>query len=221
MISKVKLHDLSHPIFHNCPGWPDYAPTCINHDYRGGIHGFNAETMSLNTHTSTHIDVPFHFYDQGETIDRMPLESFAGPGVFLDLRPMEPDSVIDAERLKPFADRIEPGDIVLINTGWSGRRSFTDEYLHRWPYLDESGAKFLAEAKIKAVGSDGLSIGGWGPEKARPSHLCLLGRGIVLIEEVFFPEEVMDGQKRFVTAFPLLLSGCGGSPVRLVAYDFG
>ncbi len=111
MISKVKLHDLSHPIFHNCPGWPDYAPTCINHDYRGGIHGFNAETMSLNTHTSTHIDVPFHFYDQGETIDRMPLESFAGPGVFLDLRPMEPDSVIDAERLKPFADRIEPGEI--------------------------------------------------------------------------------------------------------------
>lgn len=216
----TKLYDLSHPMYHNCPGWPDYAPNVINHDYRAAVHGFNAETLTFNTHTATHIDVPYHFFDDGDTIDKLPLDRFAGPGVFIDLRPMELDSVISAEKLKPFINRVEPGDIVLINTGWAARRDFTDEYLHRWPYLDESGAVLLSEAGVKAVGVDGLSMGGWGAEKARPCHLHLLSRGIILIEEVLFPEAVMDGKKRFVSAFPLHLAGCGGSPVRLVAYEF-
>ena len=48
--------------------------------------GFNAETLRLNTHTGTHVDVPFHFDDDGPPIDRMPLPAFAGPAAFLDLR---------------------------------------------------------------------------------------------------------------------------------------
>ena len=31
--------------------------------------------------------VPFHFYDDGRTVDRMPLERFYGPAVLVDLAP--------------------------------------------------------------------------------------------------------------------------------------
>jgi kynurenine formamidase len=47
-----------------------------------------------------------------------------------------------------------------------------------------------------------------------------LARRILLIGEINFTEEIMDGRKHYVMAFPLLLPGAGGSPVRLVAVDF-
>ena len=79
----------------------------------------------------------------------------------------------------------------------------------------------MAEAGVRAVGTDTLSLGGWGaPEKGCPCHLVLLKNDIVIIEEINYPEAVMDGKKRFVTAFPLLLKGGSGCPVRVVAYDF-
>jgi kynurenine formamidase len=48
--------------------------------------GFNAETPTLNPHTATNADVPYHFDDYGPSIERMPLTAFAAPAVFLDLR---------------------------------------------------------------------------------------------------------------------------------------
>jgi kynurenine formamidase len=190
-------------------------------NYRRAVDGFNAETLTFNTHTGTHIDVPYHFYDEGDTIEKLPLEKFAGTAVFLDLRGVvKADTPINEDIIKPFKDRIDPGDMVLMNTGWSAKRDITEDFLFHWPYVDGSGADFLISLGVKAVGLDGLSVGGWGAEKARPCHLKLLAQKIVLIEEIFFPEEVMDGKKRFVTAFPLLLPGHGGSPVRLVAIEF-
>jgi kynurenine formamidase len=220
-MKKVKFYDLTQPIYHNCPSFPTYAPVVVNQDYRSVLNGFNAETVTFSTHTVTHIDTPYHLYDDGETVDKVPLDRFAGPGVFIDLRPMEPDAVIGVQQLQPHLSKIEPGDVVLLNTGWWQKRGFNKEYLYQFPYVDEAGAKLLADAGAKAVGLDSISIGGWGSrEKARPAHEVLLSRGIIVIETVRFPEEIMDGRKHFVSAFPLLLLGAGGCPARVVAYDF-
>jgi kynurenine formamidase len=217
----AKFYDLTQPLYHDCPGWATYPPVSVTRNYRSAVDGYNAETVTFNTHAGTHIDVPFHFFDQGETVEKVNLENFAGEGVFLDLRDkVTADSAIGVDLLKPFKDRIKPGCFVLLNTGWSSKRAISEQYLYKWPYLDGPGAEFLVSLGIKGVGIDGLSIGGWGPEKARPCHLVLLKKKVVIIEEVLFPEEVMDGKNHYVMAFPLLITGCGGCPVRLVAADF-
>jgi len=215
-----KLYDLSQPLFHNCPGWPDYDPTTVSVDYRIALHGFNAETLRMNTHTGTHLDVPRHFFEDGKTVDQVPLETFMGPAVFCDLRHKPADTPITAGDLAPFLSRFTPGDLVILNTGFGKKRGFTDEYLHKWVYLSGDGAKLLVKAGVKGVGIDALSIGGWGgPEKGRPCHEALLGAGVFVMEELFIPDELMDGKKRLVSAFPLLLRECGGAPARVVAYE--
>jgi kynurenine formamidase len=220
-MNKVKFYDLTQPIYHNCPSFPTYAPVIVSRDFCSVQNGYNAETVTFSTHTVTHIDTPYHLFDDKETVDRVPLDRFAGWGVFIDLRPIEPDTAIGVEHLQPHLSKIEPGDVVMLDTGWWEKRGFNEDYLHRFPYLDRPGAKLLADAGAKVVGIDSISIGGWGSrEKARPSHEELLGRGIIIIETVRFPEEIMDGRKHFVTAFPLLLLGVGGCPARVVAYDF-
>ena len=72
---------------------------------------------------------------------------------------------------------------------------------------------------MSGVGIDALSIGGWGgPEKGAPSHEALLSAGKVVIEELLVPDELV-GRRCFLTAFPVLLSGCGGAWARAVAWE--
>jgi arylformamidase len=215
-----RLWDLSQPVYHGAPAWAEYEPPNLAHNYRRQAEGFNAETLTLNTHTGTHVDVPFHFDDAGATIEQMPLSAFAAPAVFVDLRervragePIGPDTL--AGRLEGLCD----GDIAVLVTGWGERRAVSEEYLKRWPYLDGEGARALLERGVSGVGIDALSIGGWGgPEVGEPSHTVLLGAGKVVIEELRVPEEIV-GRRCFMTAFPVLLAGCGGAWARAVAWE--
>lgn len=221
MRKPVKLYDLSQPLFHNCPGWAEYKPARINHDYLSAVHGFNAEYLSCNTHTATHLDVPYHFFEDGKTVEQIPLDGYAGEAAFLDLRGLEPDTPIGVDLLEPLMAGIEGAEIAIINTGWWEKTAWTHEYVHAWPYLDGPGAELLAKGGVKAVGCDTISLGGWGsPEKGRPCHEVLLGAEIIIIEELRIPDELMDGRRLWVSAFPILMPGCGGAMVRAVGYEF-
>ncbi|MDR2455474.1 MAG: cyclase family protein [Deltaproteobacteria bacterium] len=221
-VAKVRLFDLSQVIYHGCPAYPKMAVPQITRTSHRVREGYNAETMTVSTHLVTHVDTPEHFYDGTGDSATLPLERCWGPGVFIDARgKVGPDEPVGLTMLMGSMDLISEGDFVLINTGWCRRRGFEADYMRAWPYLDGEGAAALRDKKVKAVGIDSLSLGGYGSkEKARPCHEILLGAGILILEEVFFPEEVMDGKKRLVSAFPLKIAGASASPVRLVAYDF-
>lgn len=203
-----RLWDLSQPLAHDGPAWAEYDPPVVSRNYRREAEGFNAETLTLNTHTGTHVDVPYHFDSAGATVDQMPLSAFAAPAVFVDLRDrVGAGEPIGPEVLEPLPSELAPGDIAVLVTGWGSRRDVTEEFLKRWPYLDGGGAELLVSRGVSGVGIDALSIGGWGgPEKGEPSHLVLLGQGKVIIEDLRVPEELL-GRRCFVTAFPVLLEG--------------
>jgi kynurenine formamidase len=219
-INTDRMWDLSQPVARDGPAWAEYDPPVVSRNYRFAAEGFNAETLTLNTHTGTHVDVPFHFDDAGATIDQVPLEAFAAPAVFIDLRSrVRAGEAIGRDQLEPLPELLAPGDIAVLVTGWGERRAVTDEYLKGWPYLDGAGAQLLVDHGLSAVGIDALSVGGWGgPEKGQPSHNALLGAGKTIIEELRIPEELV-GRRCFLTAFPVLLQGCGGAWARAVAWE--
>lgn len=219
-ISTHRVWDLSQPVAHDGPAWAEYDPPIIQHNYRRAAEGFNAETVTLNTHTGTHVDVPYHFDDHGPAIEQMPLTAFAAPAVFMDLRErVRPDQPIGPAELGDTIERLNEGDIAVLVTGWGERRAISEEYLKRWPYLGGEGAELLLGRGISGVGIDALSIGGWGAtEKGEPAHVVLLSAGRIIIEELHIPEELV-GRRCFITAFPVLLKGCGGAWTRAVAWE--
>ncbi|MGH8165240.1 MAG: cyclase family protein [Rhodanobacteraceae bacterium] len=215
------FYDLSQPIFHDAPQWPEYDPVVVSRRHTIAYEGFNAERLELTTHSGTHVDVPFHFFENGATVDQIPVDAFTGPCVALDLRHKAPASVIGRDDLSRFAGSIEPGTIVLIKTGWGDKRAVTSEYLKAWPYLDRQAAEYLVERDVKGVGTDTLSIGGIGEsERSRAPHLPLLGAKKFIIEDMRIPDELLDGKKRFLCAFPILIAGAGAGWARPVAWDF-
>jgi kynurenine formamidase len=215
-----RMWDLSQPVAHDGPCWPEQTPPAIRHNERAAVGGFNVETIEMTDHTGTHVDAPFHHDDAAATIDRMPIETFAGPALFIDLRDqVEPAMEIGPEQLEGRLGDLREGDFAILVTGWGDKRAVTEEFLERYPFLGGPGADLLLEHRVAGVGIDALSIGGWGgPEVGVPAHAALLGAGLPIFEELHVPAELV-GRRAFLSAFPILLAGCGGAPVRAVAWE--
>ena len=189
--------------------------------YMLAVQGVNKELVRISTHTGTHCDAPYHFFDDGQTIDQVPLETYVGRAIVLDLRAKQPGSAIERRDIEPSAARIAPGDIVLLNTGGGHRRSNTAAFLTEYVYLSGAGAELLVECGVKGVGIDAVSMGGYDdPKKAGPPHRALLGNGKFIVEELYFPDEVMDERERLFVAAPVKLQGCSGAWTRAALWEF-
>jgi kynurenine formamidase len=84
------------------------------------------------------------------------------------------------------------------------------------------GANYLVERKIKGIGVDTLSTGGYGDEHVEgDAHKELLSNGKLLLEDIHIPEELLDRQQRHFAAFPILIANAGGSWARAIVWDTG
>jgi kynurenine formamidase len=218
-----RIYDLSQPVFTNCPQYPDEnpRPAQIRLFYMLAVQGVNKEIVEISTHTGTHCDAPYHFFEDGKTIDEIPLETYIGPATILDLRNKTPGSAIERADVERFAERIAEGDVVLLNTGWGHKRANTTEFLTKYVYLGGEAAQYLVDRGVKGVGIDAVSLGGYNdPSKAVPAHKAMLGNGKFIVEELYFPDEVMDGSKRLFVAAPVKLRGCSGAWTRAALWEF-
>ncbi|HEY8314642.1 MAG TPA: cyclase family protein [Candidatus Baltobacteraceae bacterium] len=218
-----RIYDMSQPVFGNCPQYPDDnpRPAQVRLFYMQAVQGVNKEIVEISTHTGTHCDAPYHFFDDGKTIDEIPLDTYVAPAVVIDLRGGKAGSAIERAEIEPLAGALEPGDIALLNTGWGHMRANTKEFLMEYRWLSGDGAQFLVERGARGVGIDAVSLGGYGdPKKAGPAHRTMLGNGKFIVEELYFPDEVVDGVKRLFVAAPVKLRGCGGAWTRAMLWEF-
>lgn len=216
------VYDLSQPVFSDCPQYPDKnpRPAQIRLFYMQAVQGVNKEIVEISTHTGTHCDAPYHFFAGGKTIDEIPLATYIAPGLVIDVRGKTPGSALEREDLEHALDQLAPGDVALLNTGWGQKRSNTAEFLTQYVYLGEGGARALLERGVAGVGIDAVSLGGYDdPAKAAPAHRIMLGAAKFIVEELCFPDAVMDGHKRLFVAVPIKLRGCGGAWTRAMLWE--
>jgi arylformamidase len=186
----------------------------------GGAH---VQRYSAATHVGTHVDAPLHFVPDGTTIDDLPLDRFAGAGVVLDLERDEPGeiSLAAVQAAAAEAGGLEPGDIVLVRTGWGRHYDDADAY-QRYPWLAADVGAWLLEQEVEFLGVDTLS-----PDRPRamrpdgwddyPLHRTLLPEGVLIAEHLYL--EDVAGQRLELFGFPMKLEGGDGAPIRMVGRD--
>ena len=142
-----------------------FFPGVKREDLPNGL-GWAVETLTLTTHSGTHLDAPYHYHptmDRGKpslTIDEIPLEWCFGDGVLLDFRHKADGDRITAEDVEKELRRIEyeikPMDIVLIQTGadtaWG-----SPQYLIKGAGMTRESTLFLTERGVKITGIDAWS----------------------------------------------------------------
>jgi kynurenine formamidase len=215
---------------------------------RPGGFQFAEDTVVMPLHIGTHIDALCHawcddclyngFSGQGTRsttgalrcgVDKM--SPIVTRGVLLDLvrlhgAALSPRASIGRNDLQRAADAasvvIEPGDAVLIRTGWqetvgaSAAVSFDEE-----PGIDVDAALWLAEAGVAMVGADNFAIEAipFPVGTVFPVHQRLIRDfGVPLLEGLVLQPLTDHDQAQFLfVAAPLPVAGGTGSPLAPVA----
>lgn len=207
----MKLIDLSHPLTDGGPAFPGDPTPAIRPFTHLATHQYNLTQVQMGTHTGTHLDAMFHFFDDGRTIDRMPLDWFYGPARVLPV-PKAPGAEITAEDLRGHESHLTPGARILLNTGWH-RRYGNPEFFEAFPSLTLEAAHYLVSRKIRLLGMD---LPTPGKDWLELHHILLAADAEVVLVESLNNLDVLPDTFTFI-GFPLNFSGRDGSPIRAVA----
>lgn len=204
-----RIYDISVPIRSGglvYPGNPDIEITLQQAVAKGA--SANVSTIRFGSHTGTHADASRHFFDDGQPVDKIPLERLIGPALLIKFG----DDVRSIGAAELQAHDLTGHKRILLGTRNSAllsRREFVKDYT----YLAPDGAQYLVDKGVELVGIDYLSIEQFHSGHHR-THRTLLERSVVIVEGLDFSVPA-SGEYQFI-CLPLRLEGCDGAPARAV-----
>jgi arylformamidase len=161
-------------------------------------------------HAGTHIDAPYHLDDQGYSVDKVPLDKLCGKIQVLQIN----DSIdLITKEILLGSGFIQGTERLLLKTKNSRKWiNSSSQFDHNYAAIDSTAATFLADAGIKFVGIDYLSISPYNDLKV--PHQILLKAGIVILENAYLVN--VEPGEYTLFCLPLNLVGTDGSPVRAI-----
>jgi arylformamidase len=189
--------------------WPDNPPVQIERflDIDRGDTA-NVSKLSLGAHTGTHVDAPVHFFPNGEGVDTIPFSATIGRARVIEIG----DPVaITPEELR--GHEIRPGERILFKTRNSSRCWRTDAFCEDFVYISQQAARHLVAHRVRTVGVDYLSVGGFRRDGVETHHE-LLEAGVWIIEGLNL-SEVEPGTYQLI-CLPLRIERGDGAPARAV-----
>ena len=206
--------DISVPMYSGMVHWPDNPAVRIERiqDLSRG-DAANVSRLELGAHTGTHMDAPRHFLADGAGLDELPLDATIGPARVI---PIVHPNAIHPEELE--GHRLRAEERVLFRTRNSGRCWKTDRFVEDFVYISAAAAKYLVQRKVRTVGIDYLSVGGYAHDGVE-THQILLGAGLWLIEGLNLAA-VEPGAYELV-CLPLRVAGADGAPARAILRPCG
>lgn len=208
----MNVIDLTHFIAPDMPVYPGTEPPSVREATSIAADGFAEKLLTMYSHTGTHMDAPGHMLAGHHTLDQLPIDTFVGPGVVIDLS-ARLSGPITPQELVAYAGRLEHADFALFHTGWSLRWG-RDDYYAEFPTLSEEAARWLCGFELKGVGFDCISVD---PVGASPMviHHILLGHDMVIIENLCGLDSLV-GREFMFSCLPLKIPDSDGSPIRAV-----
>ena len=209
--------DLTWPLSPAVPRIASFPPPRIEHIASIPDRPLNISELQMIVHTGTHVDSPRHFYNDGPAFQDIPLERLMGAGVVWRLESplyglIEP---ADLQRMRP---RLEPGDILALDTGAAARVGTPDYDRHA--SLSVAAADWLVQQKVKLVAVDmptpDIAIDRRPAGFIWPVHRILLRDGVLIAEQVTNLASLAGKRAEFMFC-PLNIADCDGAPARVLA----
>lgn len=183
----------------------------------------------MTTQCFTHIESKAHFYEDGRTIDEVPLDWFFNDGVVIDMMHKQPGEGVTAEDLEKSKADIREGDTIIIRTGWTDRTFGTREFWADLIHLTEDAGDWIVSKKPRALMQDFMTdisplkkcecCDGFIPEpKFCPNHFKFMGADMLLIEWCTNLGAITKPRVQ-VVALPLRIKGTEGAPARVIVVE--
>ena len=181
--------DITRTISPTMAVWPGDSPFSAEVIMKMGRgDSVNLTTLTLSSHTGTHVDAPYHFVNDDAPLDKVPLEPYLGPATVVTVRqeagPLTPASFPNlnwatVERL-----------LVHSAAGELPANQFPAQFVYPSPEL----ADFMAGHGVVLFGSDAPSMDDLQSETL-PGHKALRRNRIAILEGLLLTG-VPDGPLR-------------------------
>lgn len=233
MIPKIKYNRHKDSIYEML----NFFPGATKEDLPKGL-GWQTETLTLGTHSGTHVDAPIHYHptmnngERSATIDEIPLERFMGHGVVIDISDKPDGYLITSEdlkeKLKEINYTLKEGDVVLVKTGAADKWG-TKEFLIAGAGMGKEATLWLIEQGIMLVGTDAWS---WDRplgyiaedfQRTKDSSLIWEGHFAGIEKEYYHMEKLTNLDKLpshgfFFIGFPIKIKAASAGWIRAVAF---
>jgi len=153
----LQFYELSHPWGMYTPIFPGYEEIKLERITYHAKQGVMTHKITTIFHTSTHVNAPIHLLPGKQAVGELALDRFFGTGVVLSI-PKGKWELIEPQDLEKAEPKVEPDDIVLINTGWHKKYSDSKEYFGHGPGLSRRAAEWLVARRPKLVGVDTATV---------------------------------------------------------------
>ena len=206
--------DISLTIHPGMPYWPDNPAVSVEPS-QCLAHGdvCNVSKMTIGTHTGTHVDGLNHFIKGAIGVDKMPLEATIGKARVIEIQDHQQITVAEIE-----PHNLQAGERILFKTRNSDRALKSDRFVEDFVHISTDAAKYLAEKKVRTVGVDYLSVGGYQGNVVEVHH-ALLGSGIWAIEGLDL-SRVEAGEYELI-CLPIKLKDGDGGLARAILKPLG
>ena len=212
----MQIFDVSRALSNDLAPWPGDTPFHFELKWKMAKGApVNVGAVRMGVHNGTHADAPFHFEQGGITIERMPLETYLGDAVVVDLtRFFETDRTrkITIADIESSSDALVRAPRLLLKTGvWKNSKVFPESI----PVIAADVPEWLRARKVKLIGLDLPSVDPIDAKKL-VNHHALAAAGIAIVESLDL-SEVEAGTYHF-SALPLRISGGDAGPVRAILW---
>ena len=209
--------DLSHVLNEQLPNVPFFPSPKFRRIMSQPEHPLNVTEIQMVVHLGTHVDAPRHFFSDGPAFHEIPLDRLHGRGVVWRID-KEDYGVIDVGDHANARPRLQPGDILALDTGWA--QHFGTPRYDRHPCLSVAAAQWLVAERIKLLACDTVT-----PDLAVnrrekgfdwPVHHVLLGHGVLVSEHLTNLKTLSNEHAEFMF-LALNVQDSDGSPARVIA----
>lgn len=220
-----RVIDLSQPLSRESQLHPFFPPTQIlrhilHADAAEGRPSFNAEIIVTSNHAATHVDAFGHYSKDGAAIAEMPLDTFCGEAICVDIRAYPKGHDVSASEVEQaVADsgqELREGDVLLFCSDHYNRTVGTSAFLDGFNAISAEAVHWMADRGVKIFGVETISPDLVYLTDEYPTHRACAERGLTHYENLNNLKEVL-GQRFLFVGLPLRLETAYGSPVRAAA----
>ena len=181
----------------------------------------NSVDLHFNNHSSTHIDFPRHFDDEGKSLNDYPADFWFFQKIHMLKYEAKENEIIDVSNLN-LKDVPSDTEFLLIKTGFEKFR-MEKVYWNNNPGYAPALGHFLRQKfpLLRAIGFDSISLTSFqNRELGREAHNAFLSpyenrNPILIVEDMHLSE--LESHPKSLVCSPLLLDEGDGAPVTVIA----
>lgn len=176
--------------------------------------GWEADWFAMPTLAGTYLETAKHLIGDAPSIDQVPLERLFVNATIARI-PRGAREHITVAELETTATSLEPGDALLVQTGWEAHRDNSETFVMQSPHYDLAAMQWIVDRGVTILGGDMPCYDDPVADEGQGVNMVLFGAGALILAPLVNLGST-DATRGRLTVLPIPLVDSCGAPCRAI-----